>query len=160
MRRQAAGLRDSDPPVSLAAQPTPTRAGSAAASTATARPANSSHHGDVVVIEGDARVRSRRRAATHGPSTITINSGSCLIDYVPPKGGKPNGTVDATYTFRSVQATGHSMHGGRPVVIEDYVNTEHTPGPGGVGIVFPFGLVQPCRAISPDSTCCHRRLRS
>ena len=101
--------------------------------------------GDVVLIEGDARVRIVRRRAANARAIYDQDQQWFLLlaDYVPPKGGKPNGTVDATYMFRALH--GNWPFDARwegPVVIEDYVDTDFPPVSGGVGIVFPFGLVQ------------------
>jgi hypothetical protein len=101
--------------------------------------------GEVVLIEGDARVRIVRRRAANARAIYDRDQQwfILLIDYVPHKGGKPNGTVDATYMFRALQ--GNWPFDARwegPVVIDDYVDTDYPPVSGGVGIVFPFGLVQ------------------
>jgi TonB family protein len=101
--------------------------------------------GDLVVIEGSARVRIVRRQAAvlrviHNPEEQWV---VLLIDYVPANGGNPDGNVDTTYRFGRVSGKWplEARWEGR-AIIEDYMNPGPTFGPGGLGITFPSGLVQ------------------
>ena len=99
--------------------------------------------GDVVLIEGDARVRIVRRReahvrAIHDPEERWV---ILMVDYAPAKGKTPDGGVDVDYTFNEVGEwpLGESWTG--PAVIDDYAIAGGPPAHG-IGLTTEAGLIQ------------------
>ena len=98
--------------------------------------------GDLIVTDGDARIRFLRRR--NAVLRIIFNSADrwavMLADFVPAD-GKPDGYVDRTYSWRGIE-------GNWPIderwegmaVVEDYQSAG--VGAGGFGIVLPQGRIQ------------------
>jgi protein TonB len=101
--------------------------------------------GDLITIEGDARIRVLRRR----PAAIrTIYNDVqrwivLLVDYAPPAGGRPDGDVDTTFQFSMVKdgwPLGERWEG--DAIVEEYMMAGPGMMSGGVGLIVPAGHVQ------------------
>jgi TonB family protein len=99
------------------------------------------HDGDVVMIDGDDRVRivRRRQAMVRAIANDNEHWVTLLVDFV--RDGKADGSVDRLFWWRDVQGKWplpERYDGG--AILEEY--TAPGQAPGGFGIVVPEGRVQ------------------
>jgi TonB family protein len=100
--------------------------------------------GDLITIDGDARVRIVRRR----PAAIrTIYNEAqqwivLLVDFEPAAGAKPDGHVDATFQFSRVSnwPLGERWEG--DAIVEEYMMAGPGLTAGGVGLIVPAGQLQ------------------
>jgi TonB family protein len=106
--------------------------------------------GDRIILEDNARVRivKRRQAVIRTIFNAAQRFLILLIDYPPSDG--IDSPVDMTYTYFNVQGDwplGDRWEGA--AVIEEYSNAAQ-PGPTGLGVVTPQGLVQLVQSFGPS----------
>jgi hypothetical protein len=107
--------------------------------------------GDRVIIESDARVQIIRR---HQAMVRTIFDESTrrlilIADYIPA-GATPDGNVDVSYRLESIEGTWPlGPRWDAPAAIDQYFQVS-APGPSGLGLVTPLGLVQILPQLDPS----------